>query len=111
MAKILATPPKVDKYPPPLREKAPEALHGHHTPINQEGPSTGPACSRASPQRVFERKPMTAAFHLNRGQASTVSTLSNRLSLSTDTNFNALGFGEWNIRKDLSRASPRHFGA
>ena len=46
MAKNPATPPKVDKYLPPPRERAPETPR--EPPPYREGPSTGPT-------RMWER--------------------------------------------------------
>ena len=69
-----ATPPKVDKYlpPPRERERAPEALCEHHATINRERPLMDPACTGASPQWVVKRRPtMTMIFHFDRGRAST----------------------------------------
>ena len=54
-AKILAAPPKVDKYLPPSRERTPKApCELHHY---REGPPTGPSGIGASPLRVVERRP------------------------------------------------------
>ena len=42
LSKIPATPPKVDKYLPPLKERAPEAPRVPHHTQSSRGPSNGP---------------------------------------------------------------------
>ena len=55
MAKIPATPLKVDLPSSPKREKAPEAPHEPHN--YREGPSTGSMHMEVSPWQVVEQKP------------------------------------------------------
>ena len=74
--------PKVDTYPPPLREREREhpklhAKHAVHHHIFREGPSNrAPHAQDLSPRRMVEQRPATTATvfspHSNRGQASTV---------------------------------------